>query len=88
MRFSEWLRVGFGFRSEAERRVVALFRATHPDQHVAWTSLVADEDDRCVVGVYYGTTRPPCFLFFSVDRRSGAITALEDAKAYAPKVWR
>jgi hypothetical protein len=73
--------------SPAERRAREVFRATHPDASIAW-STIKEEADRFIVCVFFGSTRPPRYKFYAVSKESLAAVPLVDDSAYAPKNWR
>lgn len=75
-------------RTPEERAVAAVFRALHPEEPIAWTSVAADEPRRLVVGVYHGDTRPPSYAFFAFEKATREVRPLEDDAAYRPKDWR
>jgi hypothetical protein len=64
------------------------FRQHFPNETVAWLQLAATEQSRWVVGVFFGSTKPPSYKFFAVSRASGEISELDDCSQYAPRLWR
>ena len=64
------------------------FRQSHPEQHFGKTILAADEDDRFVVCVLYGSTRPPRRIYYAVSKITGEVAPLDDDSAYRPKIDR
>lgn len=87
---SSWdrLRRALGLPTSPEKAARARFRDERPGEPVAWTTLAADEPERWVAGVFYGTTRPPQYRFYAVDKRTGHVLALADDSAYRPRGWR
>lgn len=81
-------RVGVAFESRPLKLVRRFFQEQYPQQSIAWLRLSADEPSRWVVGVFYGSTIPPRYKFFAVDRKSERIAELDDFQQYAPKQWR
>jgi hypothetical protein len=81
------LRIFGRYMSPAERRARELFRATHPKSPIAW-STVKEEEEQFVVGVFFGSTRPPHYTFYSVSKGDSIATPIPDDAAYAPKNWR
>jgi hypothetical protein len=75
-------------RRLARKAVGYEFRRLYPNERIAWTTLLADEDARYVIGVFYGSTRPPSYQFFGVSKLSGLVQQIEDDEVYRPKVWR
>jgi hypothetical protein len=84
----EAVKRALGLQTEPERLAREAFLSLHPGEHVAWTHLTADETDRYVVGVYYGTTRPPSYAFFAVTKGATHVEPLVDDEPYRPRVWR
>lgn len=74
--------------NDAEKSAVAAFLIQHPGERIAWTRLIAEEENRYIVGVFYGDVRPRSYQFFAIDRTAMTATVLEDDTAYRPKVWR
>jgi hypothetical protein len=64
------------------------FRRLYPDERVSWTTLRSDEETRFVIGVYYGSTKPPRYKFFEVTKDVGSARELQDDANYRPSVWR
>ena len=92
MKIFQWRKQQFAWPAERpsspDKAAVAAFLAAHPGEHIAWTRVAGDEEDRYVIGVFYGRTRPPRYQFFSVLKASQEVQALEDDSAYRPKGWR
>lgn len=89
-KLSSWdkIKKAWGLATKPEKAARRQFKDDHPDEHVAWTKLSADEDNRFVVGVFYGSTRPPKFLFYAISKLDGETIELADDEPYRPKVWR
>lgn len=85
-----WDRVrrALGLATAPEKEVKRVFQESEPGEHVAWTSLSADEPRRFVVGVFYGRTRPPRHAFFEVSKTDGTVRELDDDGPYRPGEWR
>lgn len=79
--------LGFPHR-RARRAAKEAFRRLYPTETIGWTTLCADEDTRYIVGVFYGSTRPPHHMFFEVSKDSAIARKLEDDELYRPRVWR
>ena len=78
-----------GLPHQRARRVAKeAFGRLYPNETIGWTTLRADEDTRYIVGVFYGSTRPPSFMFFEVSKDLAIARQLEDDKPYRPRVWR
>jgi hypothetical protein len=73
--------------SPAEESARALFRATNPAFSIAWSTL-KEEQDRYVVGIFFGSTRPPHYKFYVVSKNGLIATLLADDSDYAPRNWR
>jgi hypothetical protein len=80
-------RVGIALERRPLKLVREFFRQHFPQESIAWLRLAASEPSRWVVGVFYGSTRPPRYKFFAVDRETEQITELDDLRQYAPKQW-
>ncbi len=78
----EWLRKLLGMPSQAEKVACAAFERSHRGDRVAWTKLVADENNRFVVAVFYGMSSPPACVFYAVDKRTSEAAPLQDDTAY------
>ena len=83
-----WFVVVVAFESRPLKLVRRFSQEQYPQQSIAWLRLSADEPSRWVVGVFYGSTIPPRYKFFAVDRKSERIAELDDFQQYAPKQWR
>jgi hypothetical protein len=79
--------LGFPHR-RARRAAKEAFGRMYPDETIGWTTFRADEDTRYIVGVFYGATRPPYYIFFEVRKNSDFARQLEDDEPYRPRVWR
>jgi hypothetical protein len=79
--------LGFPHR-RARRAAKEAFRRLYPTETIGWTTLRADEDTRYIVGVFYGSTRPPHYMFFEVSKDSAIARKLDDDEPYRPRVWR
>ena len=77
-----------GLPTQPEKVARGAFSLLHPDRCVAWTTLAAEEDERFVVGIFYGDTRPPSYAFYAVSKQTGEATSLDDDSAYRPQTWR
>jgi hypothetical protein len=88
-RLSAWDRIkkAWGLSTTPEKVARAAFVEDHPDEHVAWTSLAADETGRFVVGVFYGNTRPPRAKFYEVAKSDGIARQIADDAPYSSKTW-
>jgi hypothetical protein len=78
--------LGFG-RRVVGRRILET-RSNANSDSIVWTILTAEESDRFVVGVFYGDTRPPRYIFFAIDKSTDEATVVADDTPYRPKVWR
>ena len=76
------------FCSRAERVVLRVFRAKHPQFLDAYSQLVEVREDRFVVGVFFGRCDPPRYKFFAVSRDLVEVRELEDDSAYRARGWR
>ena len=81
-------RIELAFESRPKKLVRDYFRHQHPHRSIAWISLAATEPSRWVVGVFFGSTCPPRYKFFAVERASEAVDEIVDCSRYAPKQWR
>lgn len=63
------------------------FRESYPDQEIAWTRCTTEET-RYVVGVFYGSTRPPRYIFYTIDKTDNSAAILQNDENYRPKQWR
>jgi hypothetical protein len=88
MQLWETMRRVLGVASAPEKIAAAAFRNSHPAEPVAWTRLAAEENGRFVVGVFYGSTRPPRFRFYEVAKATMRARELNDDEDYRPKQWR
>lgn len=74
------------FDSKQVKAAKAAFRKDHPsDIPRCWRS--TKEKTRWVIMLVYGSTRPPNYCFYAVDRATYATLRLEDDSSYAPKFW-
>jgi hypothetical protein len=73
--------------SPAERSARSHFRLIDTESKIAW-STVKEEEERFVVGVFFGSTRPPQYKFYEVSKKELVATLLADDSAYSPKNWR
>ncbi len=89
-KLSAWdkIKKAWGLATKPEKAARRQFQNDHPGENVAWTRLSADEDDSFVVGVFYGSTRPPKYIFYSISKQDGETIELADDEPYRPKVWR
>ncbi len=78
----EWLRKLLGMPSEAEKIACAAFERSHPRERVAWTKLLADEDERYVVAVFHGMTSPPARVLYAVDKATREAAPVEEEARY------
>ena len=68
------------------RRVASQeFRLLYPNEGIAWTALRAVEETRYIIGVYYGTTRPPYRKYFEILKGSTVALELENDAIYRPR---
>jgi hypothetical protein len=74
--------------ADPEQLARAAFTSRYPDEPIAWTVVQADEGPRIVVGVLYGRTIPPRYMFFAVNRATDEVVPIEDETPYRPRVWR
>jgi hypothetical protein len=81
-------RIEIAFESRPKKLARDYFRHHYSHRPIGWVSLTATEPSRWVVGVFFGSTRPPRYKFFAVERGSGAVTEVADCSPYAPKNWR
>jgi hypothetical protein len=78
------LRRLLGLRSNAEKAARRAFEAEHVGERVSWSTLEADEEDRHVVGLAYGNTRPPQRKYYAVSKATKAVEVILDATRYRP----
>ncbi len=85
---SWFLNLGTSPRRRARAAAKEEFRRLYPDERVACTTLRADEEARYIVGVFYGSARPPRYRFFEVGKDSGLARQIDDDQSYRPRLWR
>ncbi len=81
-------RISVSLESQPLKIVRRFFRQQYPNESIAWLRLSAAQPERWVVGVFFGSARPPRYKFFAVNRRSEEIVELVDCRQHAPKQWR
>ena len=84
--FTTILKVIGRYVSPAEKIARSHFRSFDAESKIAWSTL-KEEEGRFVVGVYFGSTRPPRYKFYTVSKNELVATPLDDDSAYAPKNW-
>ena len=82
------MKKAWGLATSPEKTAKKAFLDSHPSERVAWTTLKADEPERFVVGVFFGNTRPPSYIFYELSKQDGTVSEIEDDSPYRPEVWR